>query len=591
LQLFKNIPRTFLLIAVGSAIVLISLTAWFVQRNIQNFNDNHARIFESEVSSAVSSIENFLNARSRLIKTFASEKSDQLFALLRDPDNDEMREQISASLKRWFPEHFTFTLADRKGTDLIRDLEGFVGQVCVNSIGMFLEDQEKAGPGHEHFYEPEIHPQAFNYHFDMMSTWNHDGKVQGVFFVSFYPRLIQEILGSYESQGHNLLLVNRNRETLIEVTSGGARNEIAKSREINLTDWEVANAVKRVRIKNSRWDLVAVPAPGLFSDFAKRQWTVGGVIALGILLSTIIALIFIARVEARRAEAQALLVDAKEDLDMKVVELTHSRQQLEKQATELSDLATQETILREQLEREVSIKDRFFSIISHDLKSPFTSILGLSSMMSKMSQQLSKEQFVEYAQMIHENGGKVFELLENLLEWARLQMDKGDLQVVDIDMTQIIDENFEVFQAVAGEKNINLSKDVQSVHAHAERNMVLLVVRNLIANAIKFTPEGGAITVSVGQNDDGMMEASVSDTGVGMSQDYAAKLFLIDEKTTTEGTNGENGTGLGLPLCKEMIELNGGNLWVTTSEGEGSTFSFTLPLAEATDAAGAEAAE
>ncbi len=191
------------------------------------------------------------------------------------------------------------------------------------------------------------------------------------------------------------MLVNRNRETLIEVNSGGARDEISKSREINLSDWEVANAVKRVGIKNSRWDLVAVPTPGLFSDFAQRQWATGCVIALGILLSTIIALTFIARVEARRAEAQLQLVDAKNNLEDKVIELTHARQQLEKQATELSDLATQETVLREQLERELTIKDRFLSIISHDLESPFTSILGLSIMMSKMSQQLSKEQFVE----------------------------------------------------------------------------------------------------------------------------------------------------------------------------------------------------
>ncbi len=254
-------------------------------------------------------------------------------------------------------------------------------------------------------------------------------------------------------------------------------------------------------------------------------------------------------------------------------------------------MAATETHLKEQLEREVSIKDRFFSVISHDLKSPFTSILGLSSMMSKMSQQLSKDQFVEYAQMIHENGGKVFELLENLLEWARLQMDKGDHQPIDKDMTQIVEENIEVFEAVAAEKHVNLAKNVEPVQARAERNMVLLVVRNLIANAIKFTPEGGTITVSVGQKEDGLVEASVSDTGVGMNPDYASKLFLIDEKTTTEGTNGEKGAGLGLLLCKEMIELNGGNLWVTTAEGEGSTFSFTLPLAEATKAAGTEAAE
>ncbi len=154
----------------------------------------------------------------------------------------------------------------------------------------------------------------------------------------------------------------------------------------------------------------------------------------------------------------------------------------------------------------------------------------------------------------------MFEPLENLLEWARLQMDKGDLQAVDIDMTQIDDENFQVFEAVAGEKNVYLSNDVQYVHARAEMNMVLLVVRNLIANTIKFKPEGGAITVSVGRNDDGIVEFSVIDTGVGMTTKYAAKLFLIDEKTTTEGTNGEKGTGLGLPLCMEMIELNGGNL-------------------------------
>lgn len=103
------------------------MTSWLVDCNIQNFNDNHVRFFDSEDSSAMSSMENFLNARSRPIKTVASEKSDQLFAFSQDPSNDGLREQIHASLKRWFAERFTFTLADHKGTDLIRDLEGFVG--------------------------------------------------------------------------------------------------------------------------------------------------------------------------------------------------------------------------------------------------------------------------------------------------------------------------------------------------------------------------------------------------------------------------------------------------------------------------------
>ena len=244
---------------------------------------------------------------------------------------------------------------------------------------------------------------------------------------------------------------------------------------------------------------------------------------------------------------------------------------------ELAERTEEEVQLRKKLEYELNVKDRLFSIISHDLRSPFTSLLGMSELMVEASDKFTKPQLVDYAHRINQSGEQVFKLLENLLTWARLQMGGEHFEPRAISMPAIVDEAIDLLGPVAQKKHINLMSDMDGdIVAFADADMVLTVLRNLISNAIKFTNETGTVKVAL-EYDGDMVLATVDDTGVGISPKHLGGIFELDQKTSTEGTAGEKGTGLGLPLSKEMVEKNGGKIWVVLSSAKGTTFAFTLP--------------
>jgi len=233
---------------------------------------------------------------------------------------------------------------------------------------------------------------------------------------------------------------------------------------------------------------------------------------------------------------------------------------------------------RDELEKLNNQKDKFFSIIAHDLKGPFTALLGYTSLLSADIGHSDKESIIEAASVVHKSAQQVFKLLENLLEWSHLQMRQLGFEPAPVDLTEIIDTNLELFAPSAKEKAIRLSgKRRKPLVVFADVHMVDTVVRNLINNAIKFTSEKGIVTVSARQNGK-WAEVKVSDTGVGILADKAARLFLLGENTSTKGTHGETGTGLGLQLCKELVETQGGQIHVESTERVGTTFRITLPL-------------
>ncbi len=224
-------------------------------------------------------------------------------------------------------------------------------------------------------------------------------------------------------------------------------------------------------------------------------------------------------------------------------------------------------------------KTRLFSVIAHDLKSPFTSLLGLSEMMTKMGDRLTPEQFMEFADTINKSGQRLFGLLENLLEWARSQMDQITFEPKPQNLDDLVRQNIELLHEVAEKKGIALSSEVPPLTVHVDQHMADAVLRNLLSNAIKFTPESGNVTVSARGNG-AWVELAVADNGVGMAVEQVDSLFRLDQPQSTRGTEGEAGTGLGLLLCKDFIERHGGRIAVDSTPGQGSTFRVRLPAAK-----------
>lgn len=222
-------------------------------------------------------------------------------------------------------------------------------------------------------------------------------------------------------------------------------------------------------------------------------------------------------------------------------------------------------------------KDKFFSIISHDLKNPFTSLMSISEMMKDNFSALDDEEKHTGIKRIHTSIENIFSLLDNLLTWARSQSGRIDFNPSDFNMSKILQENLNLFKIAADKKNVKIKGEFnENLVARGDREMINTVVRNLVNNAIKFTPENKQIKISCTKCNNEVC-VSVSDEGVGIPEENLTKLFRIDKKIKTKGTDGEKGTGLGLIICHEFIEKNKGTIKVSSSVNSGSTFTFTLP--------------
>jgi signal transduction histidine kinase/ligand-binding sensor domain-containing protein len=222
-------------------------------------------------------------------------------------------------------------------------------------------------------------------------------------------------------------------------------------------------------------------------------------------------------------------------------------------------------------------KDKFFSIIAHDLKNPFSTIIGFSEMLNDEDHSENPEKTKEYAKIINTSAVQTLRLLENLLEWANTQRGKVSFNPGQIKLNELLDEELSILTDMANEKNIALKSSVTSnLTIFADRNMIRTILRNLISNAIKFTHRHGQVNVKASSSNN-EVEVEVSDTGIGMTQEIISKLFRIDANLSTLGTENEKGTGLGLFLCKEFVEKHGGRIWVESEPSKGSVFKIILP--------------
>ena len=232
----------------------------------------------------------------------------------------------------------------------------------------------------------------------------------------------------------------------------------------------------------------------------------------------------------------------------------------------------------EELKELNATKDRFMSIIAHDLKSPFGTLLGFLELIREDFEQLTKDELRNFIMMSHESAKKIFNLLQNLLEWAYMQKGQIKFEQVELKLKPLVDETTEVLHDRAKEKGIDIVNEVDNdVKIKADKSMIQTVIRNITNNSIKFTDKGGKITISSSFTDDDMVKVSIADTGIGMDEETKSKLFKLDTHHTSKGTQGESGTGLGLIICMEMVEKNGGAIWVESEPGKGSTFYFTVP--------------
>jgi len=257
---------------------------------------------------------------------------------------------------------------------------------------------------------------------------------------------------------------------------------------------------------------------------------------------------------------------AEEQLAAQNHEIVRQKEELEKQKRELIELN--------------ATKDKFFSIIAHDLRSPITTLISLAEVLRTDLDLITVDETHEILTSLHSLSRNYLKLLDNLLQWARIQTGRMVADPHPFDLITIINEVIDFYKVTAAEKRVNLVSRVSgTLTVIADHNMIKTVLRNLISNALKYTAMDGTVTIATGR-EPGFATVIVSDTGLGMTPTAIESLFKLEKTFSTAGTANEKGTGLGLILCKEFVEKNGGTISVESEYGQGSTFSFTVPFRE-----------
>ena len=269
-------------------------------------------------------------------------------------------------------------------------------------------------------------------------------------------------------------------------------------------------------------------------------------------------------------------------------QLRYSKELIEANLSQKNALIDEIEKAKSKLEISIKEKDKFFSIIAHDLKNPLGSFRNITKLLHESPEEFSDDERNELISLIKESADNVYSLLENLLEWSRSQRGKIQFIPESVFLHSLVGFSTELYKPTTDNKNLSVYNLIPKLTAvMADTAMLNTIFRNLISNAVKFTPFGGKIEIGVldikkpdnfKSNHQSMITVFVRDSGIGISQDIIDKLFRIDENITTKGTSGEIGTGLGLILCKEFVEMHGGRIWVESEEGNGSTFYFTLPV-------------
>lgn len=259
-------------------------------------------------------------------------------------------------------------------------------------------------------------------------------------------------------------------------------------------------------------------------------------------------------------------------------EINNLQRLLIKEKSSLENILRQLNQANIELKEANASKDKFFSIIAHDLKNPFNALLGFSDLLMANYKNMEPQEIEEQLQMLSSASHQAYNLLEDLLMWSKAQQGKITFLPQKIIINDIFDEIQSNLENVAAKKSISVKfDDYPDTALYADLNMLKTILRNLISNAIKFSPRGSDVKVQVDTENE-FARISVSDKGIGISEKNLSRLWQLSEQFTTKGTENEDGTGLGLVLCREFVEKHGGKIWAASEQGKGSDFMFTIPL-------------
>ena len=493
------------------------LLVWHSYTRYDDFKNHHIALANESVNSLSLEISNFIKERQRLVALFAKQHEKLISQIIEQTDNDNLKTSMREQLREFFPQSFTFTVANNNGIPYLADFDGHVGELCVTDIARF---------SHSGKNQPQIHPGIDAYHFDIMSnikTIHSDT----IFFVSFHADILGSTIKAIEIPGHTLQLVFSNERLLLEVNNKGARNNTLRD-DYRLTSKETGMILASTKVDNSRWHAIDLHHPNLFSSYLKKTLIESSIF---LLFSMVITAFFYYRIK-------------------------------------------NEEMLRTIAENS---KNDFLSIISHELRTPLTSIHGAITLLADNRLEMSNDKSKQMLDIAKKNTSHLLHLINEILDFRKIESNSMEYNFQECELNEVIQEAVNGMNDYANQYNASIifSRHEKPVYANIDKLRIIQVANNLISNAIKYGAPNDTIKVEMTVSDN-IARISIHDNGAGVPTDFVDKIF--DKFAQANIQNKSKGsTGLGLNIARTFIEAHHGRINFTTSS-QGSTFYFELPV-------------
>ena len=517
--------RSFFLSFLASVLILTLVAILLVYYGLTRYQQFHlfqqtnARTVANGVATEVG---HFIAERQRMVKVFANEHLETLAEIINNEETIEASfVYLNRRAKQYFPDYFTITVLDEHMKPQVDDLEGLVGELC-------LEDTRHTLASNEH--KARIHPNPVAYHFDVVSPWQKN-KLKGVFFISFHADFLGRLLKGRQIPGHQLLLVDKTADDLIEVTPDGARINWVRD-DYRLQAAESERVLSEIAVPNSKWHVLSLHEPGLFRQELNRT------IIKSVSIFFVFAIIILVALWMLRREA----------------------------------------CWRQRAEQ---AKNEFISLVSHELRTPLTAIRGGLGLIANEVTGKLDEKTLEIAGLALNNAEHLGQLVDDLLDMQKLSAGKLEFHKEQVNIMPLVEHALNNYRSYADRfgATYRLTRGVNECFVYADPHRLEQVLANLLSNAAKYGAERDDIEVVVSV-EEGRVRISITDHGNGIPLEFQSRLFQAFEQSGDKREHVVRGTGLGLYIAKAIVQEHSGEIGFVTEIGKGTCFWFDLPVSD-----------
>jgi len=502
-------------------ILLVGLSLmWFVDKNIKEFRHYHMSIAQESSAGVAQQVAYFIREQNRLVTLFASEKLSLILAVKNNPNDEDLFNQLANAIQKFFPNHFAFTISNSKGEPLFENFDGLISEACERDLKHFSIENK---------YSPYIHPNSEGYHFDVMANFGQSDK--GILFISFHADIMGDILKSAQVKDHQIMLIYPKRKHLIEVVAEGARSHLKRD-DYRLTDNEKSRILVQTPIPGTRWSSADLHLPNLFKDHYSKMVSIASIIIFTA-LSLVIFFIF----RLIREEKQRILVEIQ--------------------------------------------KNEMVSLVAHEFRTPITGIIGALGIILKKYRDSLDEKLLKMLTIADSSSKRLNNLVDDFLEIQTLSSGNFSVNIARIELDKFISEIFDFNSAYAEKFNVKLIlendiSELENIQILADINRAHQVLSNLLSNAVKYGGEKKSVKISI-EATKNKVKISVQDQGSGIPKKFQSSIFEQFTMANNQKVSGIKSTGLGLYVCKKIMDKHNGTIAFDSKPNQGTCFYVVFP--------------